>query len=56
MNKEHEKLDVQDAPDKNTDSAYVKVGSDGKPEMPANAPADQDTNDQRPKEGTLADR
>ena len=56
MNKEHEKLEAQDAPEKNTDSAFVKVGTDGKPEMPANAPAEQDSNTQRPKEGTLADR
>lgn len=54
MQKEQDKLDVQEAPEKNTDSAFVKVGTDGKPQMPADEKADQDA--QRPKEGTLADR
>jgi len=56
MNKENEKFDAQEAPDKNTDAAFVKVGSDGKPEMPATEKGEQDADTKRPKEGTLADR
>ena len=56
MNKEQEKFDAQEAPEKNTDSAYVKVGTDGKPEMPATEKGAPDTDSKRPKEGTLADR
>jgi hypothetical protein len=56
MNKEHEQFDAQEAPEKNTDSAYVKVGTDGKPEMPVTEKKGQDSDGKPPKEGTLADR
>ena len=54
-----EQLDEQDEPHKNTDHAFVRVGEDGKPELPE----DNNTNDgernsssNNPKEGSLADR
>ncbi|HVG40368.1 MAG TPA: hypothetical protein VM888_02060 [Chitinophagaceae bacterium] len=54
-----EQLEEQDAPHKNTDNAFVRVGEDGKPELPE----DDNTNDaagnkssNNPKEGSLADR
>jgi len=56
MEKEHEKFDPQEAPEKNTDSAFVKVGADGKPQMPDAEKTGTDTESERPKEGTLADR
>jgi hypothetical protein len=34
MEKEKENLQEQEAPLKNTDNAYVKVGKDGAPEFP----------------------
>ena len=55
MNNDKQKFEQQDAPDKNTDAAFVQVGKDGKPVMPEKE-AKPDTNDERPKEGTLADR
>lgn len=33
----NEKFPQQQAPEKNTDDAFVKVGSDGQPVMPGNA-------------------
>jgi hypothetical protein len=55
MDKEHIQLDEQEAPEKNTDAAFVKVNSDGKPVMEPDT-ADQAAHDNSPKEGTLADR
>jgi hypothetical protein len=55
MNKEKQKLNEQEAPEKNTDAAFVQVGTDGKPVMQDKQPTEQAT-DNTPKEGTLADR
>jgi hypothetical protein len=35
MEKNNDRFQEQEAPRKNTDNAFVKVGEDGKPEMPA---------------------
>lgn len=35
MNKKEEELVPQDAPSKNTDRAFVQVGKDGEPVIPA---------------------
>jgi len=56
MKNEQEKLDVQEAPDKNSDKAFVQVGHDGKPVVPQPNAPDQHTANDRPKEGTMADR
>jgi len=56
MNTDKQQVQPQDAPDKNTDAAFVKVGADGKPVLPQDEPSTEDNNEQRPKEGTLADR
>lgn len=56
MNKDLEKLDEQQAPEKNSDQAYVQVGSDGKPVLPKPKTTEQNQQSERPKEGTLADR
>ncbi len=49
-----DKLQEQSAPDKNSDNAFVKVGADGKPEMPK---SDDDKNvSDKPAEGSVADR
>lgn len=37
MHNEEKRLDEQDHPLKNTDRAFVKVGKDGEPVIPANA-------------------
>jgi hypothetical protein len=55
MDKEHIQLNEQEAPEKNTDAAFVKVNSDGKPVMEPNT-SEQASQDNGPKEGTLADR
>lgn len=55
MEKEQEKLAVQEAPEKNNDKAFVQVGTDGKPVMP-DAHQEQAAKDNKPQEGTLADR
>jgi hypothetical protein len=55
MNKEHVKFDEQEAPEKNTDSAFVQVGADGKPVMDPES-KDHAADNKGPKEGTLADR
>jgi hypothetical protein len=55
MNKDHATFDEQEAPEKNTDSAFVQVGADGKPVMPDPGTKDH-APDKGPKEGTLADR
>jgi hypothetical protein len=55
MNKDDLKLEPQEAPEKNTDAAFVQVGADGKPKMP-DENAQSKTDNQPPKEGTLADR
>ena len=34
MNNEKDKFNEQEAPEKNTDAAFVQVGADGKPVMP----------------------
>jgi hypothetical protein len=56
MNKDNQKLNEQEAPEKNTDSAFVKVGTDGKPVMEDNKTTEQAADGKAPKEGTLADR
>ncbi len=56
MKNSSEKLKEQDAPEKNSDKAFVQVGSDGKPEFPEGDPQTQKTANEPPKEGTLADR
>lgn len=56
MNKENEKFTEQEAPEKNTDAAFVQVGADGKPVMPDTDKEDERTDNDAPKEGTLADR
>jgi hypothetical protein len=56
MKNEREKLDVQDAPDKNNDKAFVQVDSDGKPLVPQTNGSEQSKTEEPPKEGTLADR
>lgn len=55
MSNDKQKFEPQEAPEKNTDSAFVQVGTDGKPVMPEADVAPQN-NEERPKEGTLADR
>ena len=55
MNKEQVKFDEQEAPEKNTDSAFVQVGADGKPVMDPDS-KDHAADNKGPKEGTLADR
>lgn len=55
MNNENEKLNEQEAPEKNGDKAFVQVGADGKPVMPDSQPTAQ-PDPKAPKEGTLADR
>jgi hypothetical protein len=55
MNKEQVKFDEQEAPEKNTDSAFVQVGADGKPVMDPES-KDHAADNKGPKEGTLADR
>ena len=42
MDKEQKNLDQQEAPLKNTDNAFVKVNSDGKPEMPVDEQQQQE--------------
>ena len=47
MEKESTRFVEQDAPTKNTDKAFVKVGEDGKPQLPHNdeeeeAPMDEE--------------
>ena len=37
MDKQQEKFPAQEAPAKNTDDAFVRVGHDGSPEMPQEA-------------------
>ena len=56
MNKDKQTFDKQEAPEKNTDAAFVKVGTDGKPVMPENETPQKQGEESRPKEGTLADR
>ena len=56
MNKEDNKLNEQQAPEKNTDAAFVQVGTDGKPVMPDADQTEQTTDANTPKQGTLADR
>jgi hypothetical protein len=56
MNKENQKLNEQEAPEKNTDSAFVQVGADGKPTIPEAQPDENAADAKAPKEGTLADR
>lgn len=54
MNNDKQKFDTQEAPEKNTDAAFVQVGTDGKPQLPEEP--SQNNTDTPPKEGTLADR
>jgi hypothetical protein len=56
MNNDKQTFDKQEAPEKNTDAAFVQVGADGKPVTPENAPNQQPSENSHPKEGTLADR
>lgn len=56
MNKENQKLDEQEAPEKNGDQAFVQVGADGKPVMPDADTSEQTIDTNPPKQGTLADR
>lgn len=56
MNNEHEKLQEQKSPEKNSDNAFVQVGADGKPMIPAAQPDDAAKQTATPKEGTVADR
>ncbi len=51
MEKNERQLQEQDAPQKNTDNAYVKVGEDGKPEMPETQNQDTGTTHQVTKDG-----
>ena len=41
----NKRFEEQEAPEKNTDHAFVKVGEDGKPEMPGNT--DQKTSTEK---------
>lgn len=41
MNDPKEKLREQEAPEKNTDNAFVQVSSDGSPEMPETKEQDE---------------
>ncbi|HZH64061.1 MAG TPA: hypothetical protein VEY10_04150 [Flavisolibacter sp.] len=43
MNTSNEKFPQQDAPEKNTDRAFVQVGADGQPVMPQTANDDNVT-------------
>lgn len=56
MDKDTIKLNEQEAPEKNTDAAFVQVGADGKPVIPDAESTDRATDAKGPKEGTLADR
>jgi hypothetical protein len=42
MNKDHQRFEVQDAPLKNTDKAFVKVNKDGSPDKGRNSQQDTD--------------
>ena len=56
MNKDNLQFEEQEAPEKNTDHAFVQVGADGKPVIPDPNKREQTTDTKGPKEGTLADR
>ncbi len=56
MNKEDIKLTEQEAPEKNTDAAFVKVGDDGKPVLPEAEDKTVAGESGTPQQGTLADR
>lgn len=55
MDKNERNLTEQEAPEKNTDRAFVKVGDDGKPVMPVEDKEGQQQ-DGEPAEGTLKNR
>ena len=44
MDERKDRLVEQDAPGKNTDQAFVKVGEDGKPVMPESSGAENTAN------------
>jgi|GEM_PF-5415003 len=50
------KFPEQDAPVKNTDNAYVKVGKDGAPELPAEMKTENDTAKEDEANKTKVDR
>ena len=51
-------LEEQEAPEKNTDNAFVRVREDGKPEIPDrnNTNEDESIDKKSPEPGSLADR
>jgi len=53
-------LNDQEAPEKNTDNAFVQVGENGKPELPSQTDNkksnDNNSASAKPEEGTLEDR
>jgi hypothetical protein len=55
MDKNERNLTEQEAPEKNTDHAFVKVGDDGKPVMPDDKKERQQPDDE-PAEGSLKNR
>ena len=55
MDKNERVLTEQEAPEKNTDHAFVQVGDDGKPVMPS-VKEDESTGGDEPAEGTLKNR
>lgn len=55
MDKNERNLTEQEAPEKNTDHAFVKVGDDGKPVMPVED-KQQEQQDDEPAEGSLKNR
>lgn len=56
MKNEKENLDEQQAPEKNSDAAFVQVDKDGKPIVSKTSTSEEKTANEPPKEGTLADR
>lgn len=46
MDKKENRFVEQDAPAKNTDNAFVKVGEDGKPEMPVDKASDNNSREE----------
>lgn len=56
MERNENRFEEQEAPLKNTDNAFVKVGEDGKPEMPVEgkeAPQQQEKEQQKETERNL---
>lgn len=55
MEKEETKFNEQQAPEKNTDNAFVQVGKDGQPVIPDHE-KHSETKSTQPEAGSLKDR